>query len=106
LREFVDGDLESGSLARNEAGFFCEGEGDCTSERRAGQFSIFGAVEEKNTTDSAGSAPRWKLQCEEWLRLWIVVDFAAVQGWRKNLVEWAAGLSTELAQEMQKSVVG
>ncbi|SPE28480.1 hypothetical protein SBA2_40043 [Acidobacteriia bacterium SbA2] len=26
---------------------FYEGEGDCTSERVAGQFSIFGAVEEK-----------------------------------------------------------
>jgi hypothetical protein len=26
---------------------FYEGEGDCTSETRAGQFSIFGALEEK-----------------------------------------------------------
>jgi hypothetical protein len=25
---------------------FCEGEGDSTSEKRAGQFSIFGAIEE------------------------------------------------------------
>lgn len=27
---------------------FCEGEGECTSEMDAGQFSIFGAVEEND----------------------------------------------------------
>jgi hypothetical protein len=29
---------------------FYEGEGDCTSETGAGQFSIFGAIEEKEWT--------------------------------------------------------
>jgi len=28
--------------------FFCEGETDCTSEMVRGQFSIFGAIEEKD----------------------------------------------------------
>jgi len=39
---------------QNEFNFFCESEGDCTSERGAGQFSIFGAVEEKIATDFRG----------------------------------------------------
>jgi len=34
--------------------FFLEGEGDCTSEKGAGQFSIFGAVEEKGGGESWG----------------------------------------------------
>jgi hypothetical protein len=29
--------------------FFCASESDCTSETGAGQFSIFGAVEEKSS---------------------------------------------------------
>jgi hypothetical protein len=33
---------------RNESGNFHESEGDCTGERVAGQFSIFGAIEEKS----------------------------------------------------------
>jgi hypothetical protein len=31
---------------------FCEGEPECTSEMAAGQFSIFGAVEEKGRNQS------------------------------------------------------
>jgi len=34
---------------------FCESESDCTSETRAGQFSIFGAVEEKDCGDFSGT---------------------------------------------------
>jgi hypothetical protein len=37
-------------LERN-ANFFSKSEGDCTSETAAGQFSIFGAVEEKDGQD-------------------------------------------------------
>jgi hypothetical protein len=33
---------------------FLPGEGDCTSEKGAGQFSIFGAVEEKGGGESWG----------------------------------------------------
>src|SRR5713101_3724078 len=47
LSETVDCDLETGSLARARSIIFCESESDCTSEMGAGQFSIFGAVEEK-----------------------------------------------------------
>ena len=35
------------SLRSWNDGFFCASEGDCTSEKGAGQFSIFGAIEEK-----------------------------------------------------------
>jgi len=38
---------------RNDSDFY-EGEGECTSERVAGQFSIFGAVEEKARTIRGG----------------------------------------------------
>ena len=34
---------------RNESGNFHESEGDCTGERVAGQFSIFGAIEENSS---------------------------------------------------------
>jgi len=36
------------SVAISVTKFFWESEADCTSERRVGQFSIFGAVEEKS----------------------------------------------------------
>jgi len=35
----------------NELLLSCESESDCTSERAAGQFNIFGAVEEKLSVD-------------------------------------------------------
>jgi len=34
--------------------FYCEGEADCTSEMAAGQFNIFGAIEEFVAMDSHG----------------------------------------------------
>jgi len=37
---------------------FWESEGDCTSESRAGQFSIFGAVEEKSGGEFGGLGKR------------------------------------------------
>src|ERR1700756_5092322 len=40
---------------RNESGNFHESEGDCTGERVAGQFSIFGAIEEKSADGFLGS---------------------------------------------------
>src|ERR1700685_2485199 len=33
---------------------FCEGEGDCTKESAEGQFSIFGAIEEKEVCGFVG----------------------------------------------------
>jgi hypothetical protein len=38
----------SGLRDWNELWVFCKSEGDCTSEMGAGQFSIFGAYEEKS----------------------------------------------------------
>jgi hypothetical protein len=40
-------------LRRGKSGFqyVCEGEGDCTSERARGQFSIFGATDENTAAD-------------------------------------------------------
>jgi hypothetical protein len=40
---------------RNESGNIHESEGDCTGERVAGQFSIFGAIEEKSADGFLGS---------------------------------------------------
>ena len=50
LRTKLSGDFLSAIASRlsswNDLDFY-EGEGDCTSETGAGQFSIFGAIEEK-----------------------------------------------------------
>jgi hypothetical protein len=81
---------------------FCESEGDCTSETGVGQFSIFGAVEEK-------SGNRFLCDDEhEVMGERSVV--AALDGGvfmreplrRGNVGEWGVGLSTGRAQEMQK----
>jgi hypothetical protein len=51
LRTKLSGDFLSAIASRlsswNDLDFY-EGEGDCTSETGAGQFSIFGAIEEKS----------------------------------------------------------
>jgi hypothetical protein len=80
---------------------FDEGEGECTSELRPGQFSIFGAVEENRCErralifeDQENSfvqlRARERAVCSQVIR--------AIE----NLVQLAAGLSTGRAQEMQK----
>jgi hypothetical protein len=45
--EVLDCSCQPVSSGRNDWEIY-EGEGDCTSETGAGQFSIFGAIEEKN----------------------------------------------------------
>jgi hypothetical protein len=40
---------------QNKGGVFCESEGDFTSEMVCGQFSIFGAIEEKESAAAVGS---------------------------------------------------
>jgi hypothetical protein len=52
LREIVES-IPASSRSRNDFSID-EGEGDCTSEMGSGQFSIFGAVEEKMATDFHG----------------------------------------------------
>jgi hypothetical protein len=45
----------------------CEGEAECTGEMAAGQFNIFGAIEEFVATDSHGFSPikkRVESDCE------------------------------------------
>jgi hypothetical protein len=53
----------SGLRDRNELSVLCESEGDCTSEMGAGQFSIFGAYEEKSGPGFHGFT-----RMKQWLR--------------------------------------
>jgi len=80
---------------------FYESEGDFTGEWDAGQFSIFGAIEEKAGAEFGGSPEMQRRSnasdCPiEW------GGFRARAARRKKLIKWAAGLSTGSAQEMQK----
>ena len=86
--------------------FFYEGEGDCTSERVRGQFSIFGAIEEKLCcgfsrifTDEYGRS-RHAAECMG------VRVFELTVGVGRFLSERRGGISTGIAQEMQKPVPG
>jgi hypothetical protein len=45
--DFLSCDCQLDLASWNDLDFY-EGEGDCTSETGAGQFSIFGAIEEKS----------------------------------------------------------
>jgi hypothetical protein len=68
----------------------------------AGQFSIFGAVEEKGSRDFPESGGmKQRLSDTSFLR-WMAVVFVDIKRLEENLVEWAAGISTAGAQEMQK----
>jgi hypothetical protein len=67
----------------------------------AGQFSIFGASEENGAADSRRFAPT-KLRLERSSKAHDPESFWWSWRERRNLVEWAAGISTESAQEMQK----
>jgi hypothetical protein len=67
-----------------------------------GQFSIFGAIEEKI---GHGFSPVGRFTAnarDESFFRWMGGSFRVEGMARRNLVEWAAGLSTGRAQEMQK----
>jgi hypothetical protein len=69
----------------------------------AGQFSIFGAVEEKGGRDFPESGGmKQRLSDASFLR-WRAAVFVDMKRLEENLVEWAAGISTAGAQEMQVS---
>jgi hypothetical protein len=61
----------------DEVQIFCESDSDCTSEKGAGQFSIFGACEEKD--DHAFSRIDTDQETTEGraLRLWMAAVFGA-----------------------------
>jgi len=56
---------------------FSEGEGDCTSEMRRGQFSIFGAIEEKRgrrfSRIFCGSRELFEHPCDASVRAFLLV---------------------------------
>jgi hypothetical protein len=83
--------------------FFCGSEGHCTSESGRGQFSIFGAIEEKN---GQGIVPDKHGQEESWkgaVKPCGGDGFPSALFGKENLAASAAGISTEGAQEMQKA---
>jgi len=53
-------------------------------------------------TDFGGSTGMRERLRSEVLRRWMVLVFVRTKWDQKNLAEWAAGLSTGCAQEMQK----
>jgi len=55
LNGIVERDPQTGLPARTRWIVFVKNEGDCTSEMGPGQFSIFGAIEEKKAMDVHGS---------------------------------------------------
>lgn len=87
-----------GLLKLNSSLRIFEGEGECTSEMHGGQFSIFGAIEEK----SIGGFPKLTHSSARLRTLVFASISADAPCAARNLVEWAAGLSTGSAQEMQK----
>ena len=81
---------------------FSEGEGECTSEMPLGQFSIFGAIEEK----AGPGFPRLPTDQEKSLVHVIVrrsASFGCMIHGPHILVQFVARLSTGCAQEMQKA---
>jgi hypothetical protein len=81
---------------------FCVSEGDCTSERGAGQFSIFGAVEENGGPQIFAGERRSDKMERVRGRCFTAVVWVAALGGGKNLESGWVGLSTGGAQEMQK----
>jgi hypothetical protein len=70
-----------------------------------GQSNIFGAIEEKGDEDFSRN---FTGQVEaQWCAVAVGSGAVSVfcERWERNLVEWAAGMSTGRAQEMQKAVV-
>ena len=67
-----------------------------------GQFSIFGAIEEKDGHGFSRIGMDEQQLREESFCLWMAEVLTWTEDGRRNLVEWAAGMSTGRAQEMQK----
>jgi hypothetical protein len=83
---------------------FCESEADSTSETGVGQFSIFGAVEEKS---GPGFLPEDGHEVMGEASAVAALDGGVLmRGFdqRVGRVEFGSGLSTGSAQEMQKGV--
>jgi hypothetical protein len=103
LRENAVAECDPNSTKRLEwIRMFCESESDCTSEMGAGQFSIFGAVEEKSRSGFSRSG---RSEGESESEVAGALDGAVfVCGARcaGNRVEGVGGMSTGRAQEMQK----
>jgi hypothetical protein len=91
------------SLCRCCFYFCCGSEGHCTSESERGQFSIFGAIEEKSGQGlcrmNMGQEESWKRA----VKLCGAMVFSSVLFGNENLATPAAGISTDGAQEMQKA---
>jgi len=81
---------------------FRESESDCTSENGAGQFNIFGAVEEKADTAFSPSTAMKRRMSNMHLLCNTTAVFVKTGAHRKNLAACAAGFSTMRTQEMQK----
>ena len=92
-------------LQPEREGMFCEGESECTSEMRTGQFSIFGAIEEKECRGfwRAGTGAANAEECGVLLGMALFLLPEKRTG--KFQVEGAGRISTAGAQEMQKQVV-
>lgn len=81
--------------------FFVRGESECTREKARGQSNIFGAIEENDKEKF------WPKVADQVVGQRCVVAggsavvFEFCQRGNGNLVEWAAGMSTGCAQEMQ-----
>ena len=84
--------------------FFGEDEAECTVEMGSGQFRFLVQLRKLNTRYERGLT-LIKNDVRQRLRTRMIVRFFAfARGCGENLVEWAAGLFTEDAQEMQKGV--
>lgn len=81
---------------------FRVGEGDCMCEIALGQFNIFGAIEEKLGYGFPGIFAGQGKSARVVVNALIVRVYECPPRCQMNLVKWAAGLSTGLAQEMQK----
>jgi hypothetical protein len=81
---------------------FCEGEGDCTKESAEGQFSIFGAIEEKEVCGFVGRMRVKKNLSERGQGAWSKRFWSERAESGKNFWSTAIWLCTGLAQEMQK----
>jgi hypothetical protein len=82
--------------------FFCEGETDSTSEKARGQFSIFGAIEEKDRESFPELGRMKKILNHEQLSCVGVEILARCTVQRCEARTVGSRMSTGCAQEMQK----
>jgi len=83
---------------------FCGSEGHCTSESECGQFSIFGASEEKNGGQLGGITRGEEEPWEGGVKPCGGDVSARPPLGKRNSAAQTTGISTEGAQEMQKVV--